>query len=337
MDRKLLWGRAGNRCAWESCEQRLTVDLRNPESHVLREHGAVLGEEAHIRSSRLDGPRHDSSYPVDMLDSYENLILLCPTHHTVIDKDHGEAWSTDELITLKAKRERSVDREAGPINLQAQREDELLAARISLWEQKADLQEWQSFTAALNAPIPLLRTDKQEDLFALGSWLLAMRWPERYPRMKAAFENYQTNLAVLLEHFMREGEPLGSSFAISREYKRIPWNPELYDELMEKFNLNCEVAWWLAIELTRSVNLIISAVTSEFDPLYRFSEGLVLMSDGDGLFVRSVSRVTYERFDWAEVPYRRSREDVIAAISVAKSEDGEVDLWRLKVPSSRYT
>lgn len=44
--RKLLWGRAGNQCAWHSCSQRLTVDLRSPESSVLASNGAVLGEEA---------------------------------------------------------------------------------------------------------------------------------------------------------------------------------------------------------------------------------------------------------------------------------------------------
>lgn len=57
----------------------------------------VVGHEAHIVAEEDDGPRGDPSMPVSERNAYPNLILLCPTHHTLIDKDNGIHFSVDEL------------------------------------------------------------------------------------------------------------------------------------------------------------------------------------------------------------------------------------------------
>ena len=104
IDIKILWGRSVNRCA--VCKVELTPD------GTLE----TLGEMAHIVARSLEGPRGQNSltaYP----DGYENLILLCPTHHTEVDKnpnagpvarlhatkaDH-EAWVSEQLTTGKIR------------------------------------------------------------------------------------------------------------------------------------------------------------------------------------------------------------------------------------------
>ncbi|MFF2618962.1 HNH endonuclease [Kitasatospora sp. NPDC058046] len=107
MDRKLLWGRSGNECAFPNCRQRLMDDVgtdpavRNP---------VVLGEEAHIVAREDDGPRGNPSLPLSERNSYTNLILLCPTHHTLIDKEHGRHFSVDALLAMKRAHEDTVDR-----------------------------------------------------------------------------------------------------------------------------------------------------------------------------------------------------------------------------------
>jgi hypothetical protein len=53
------------------------VDLEDP---------VVVGEMAHVISRKPKGPRGDG---VGGDDSYENLILLCPNHHTLVDKAEG--------------------------------------------------------------------------------------------------------------------------------------------------------------------------------------------------------------------------------------------------------
>lgn len=61
---------------------------------------AVVGDECHILSPHENGPRHDSSYPQDKLDSYENLILLCRIHHKAVD-DQAATYTADKLRQTK--------------------------------------------------------------------------------------------------------------------------------------------------------------------------------------------------------------------------------------------
>lgn len=55
-----------------------------------------IGEIAHIISAGDEGPRADTSLSEEERSVYENLILLCPTCHTVIDK--AEQQHPNELI-----------------------------------------------------------------------------------------------------------------------------------------------------------------------------------------------------------------------------------------------
>jgi hypothetical protein len=94
--RKLLWGRSGNRCA--ICKHELVVDSTPHDDE------AVVGDECHIISPRPRGPRHDPTYPAEHLDSYQNLMLLCRTHHKQID-DQAATFSPDILRRMKSDHE----------------------------------------------------------------------------------------------------------------------------------------------------------------------------------------------------------------------------------------
>lgn len=97
---KELWSFAGNQCAFTGCQQELV----DPE---LSENGesllGVLGEVAHIRSHRPDGPRFDGDFPKDQLHRAGNLILLCPTHHQMVDGKKGTNYSVDDLLQIKRR------------------------------------------------------------------------------------------------------------------------------------------------------------------------------------------------------------------------------------------
>lgn len=66
--RKVLWSRAHDICAFPSCLQQLTVDVATADGATSSV--VVVGEQAHIRSPRPDGPRHDPEYPKQKLDEY---------------------------------------------------------------------------------------------------------------------------------------------------------------------------------------------------------------------------------------------------------------------------
>ena len=132
--RKTLWSRAHNECAFPGCIQALTFD-------VAREDGGtsvkVLGEEAHIRAQSSGGPRYDADY-VDV-DGYENLMLLCPTHHTVIDADHGSGFSVDRLLDFKRRHESNQSRREGLAGTLRAYMGDRFAAEGSVQFQQVDL------------------------------------------------------------------------------------------------------------------------------------------------------------------------------------------------------
>jgi hypothetical protein len=97
--RKLIWGRSGNQCAY--CRHELVIDAR--ESDVA----AVVGDECHIIGPKEGSPRYDPTYPSELLDQCENLVLLCRVHHKMVD-DQPVEYNVDALRTLKTQHERRV-------------------------------------------------------------------------------------------------------------------------------------------------------------------------------------------------------------------------------------
>lgn len=69
----------------------------------------VVGEEAHIIAEEDNGPRGDPSMPVSERNAYPNLVLLCPTHHRLIDKEHGRHYPVALLLRMKADHEALVE------------------------------------------------------------------------------------------------------------------------------------------------------------------------------------------------------------------------------------
>lgn len=70
----------------------------------------LVGEEAHIYSPSPDGPRYDSTYPANKLETYENRILLCSIHHALIDSEKGRAYDPETLLKMKRRHEQQEER-----------------------------------------------------------------------------------------------------------------------------------------------------------------------------------------------------------------------------------
>lgn len=83
--RKILWTRSGNKCA--ICKQNL-VNANN----------TIIGNECHIISSRIHGPRYKLIQNFDY-DSFDNLLLLCSNCHKTIDTEIG--YYTVEILKDK--------------------------------------------------------------------------------------------------------------------------------------------------------------------------------------------------------------------------------------------
>ncbi len=97
-DRKLLWARAGGTCAL--CKSQLTADAKSGDKDV------VLGEEAHIVSEEPNGPRFRPMSRKEV-DTYANLLLLCPSDHKIVD-EQITYYTEQRLQTLKREHEQWV-------------------------------------------------------------------------------------------------------------------------------------------------------------------------------------------------------------------------------------
>lgn len=99
-NRKILWARSGNQCA--ICRVSFVVEKTPLDPH------SVVGEECHIVSASPDGPRHDPAFKPEQFDALENIILLCPTNHKMVD-DQPETYTADILRRIKANHEKWVE------------------------------------------------------------------------------------------------------------------------------------------------------------------------------------------------------------------------------------
>lgn len=103
---KRLFVKAGNKCAMPKCQSPL---LKGEQ---------VLAEICHIRARRRGGARYDPTLTAIEKDDFKNLILLCPTCHTLVDKDR-KTFDVETLVDIKRSSESGGEIE---ISLEASRQ-----------------------------------------------------------------------------------------------------------------------------------------------------------------------------------------------------------------------
>lgn len=95
---KRLFALSGNQCARPGCPTVLmTAD------------GKLIGEVAHIAGEGEGGPRFDPKLSEEQRRAFENLMLLCPTCHTLVDKNPKKFT---KAVLRKWKRDREARFEA---------------------------------------------------------------------------------------------------------------------------------------------------------------------------------------------------------------------------------
>ena len=93
---KRLFAVSGNRCAFPECKVFLVDEVS----------GKVTGRICHIKAHSPKGPRYDPTQTESERSGFQNLILMCPIHHDVIDTDVG-TYSVDRLKLMKMNHESS--------------------------------------------------------------------------------------------------------------------------------------------------------------------------------------------------------------------------------------
>ncbi len=91
---KRLFALSGNRCTFPKCASPLIHE------------GVVTGEVCHIKAASPEGHRYDPRQPNKERNSFENLVLMCQPHHTIIDNDY-ESYTVERLHKIKEQHEQS--------------------------------------------------------------------------------------------------------------------------------------------------------------------------------------------------------------------------------------
>jgi hypothetical protein len=275
---KLLWGASGSKCA--RCKNRVVEDA------TLTDDPSIVGEEAHIASTKEDGPRYNDPLPMEKRDLYENLVILCCTCHKIVD-DQVNGYPSNRLRQMKQEHEAEVRASLGDRDVAKQRDDLLYAECVDQWVCAVELDGWRSWSYRFlsgDAPDISVRLDKQLD--DLGTWLLGRVWPGRYPEVEAAFQNFRRVLQdfqiTFHEHCDRASEDW--PFLRTRKfYKSEGWLPqEEYDEGADRYQFHVDLLQDLMLELTRAANYICDRVRQFISPTFRLKEGRVLAQTGIG-------------------------------------------------------
>ncbi len=81
-----------------------TDALTRCEQPLMGSDGVLVGEVAHIEAALPSGPRFRENMSNEERRGFANLLLVCGTHHTVIDADVN-TWTATRLSNLKREHE----------------------------------------------------------------------------------------------------------------------------------------------------------------------------------------------------------------------------------------
>jgi hypothetical protein len=191
-----LWTRAYGICSFPDCERELIQGSTDARTR---------GHIAHIVASRDAGPRGDPSFPPERRNRYDNLILLCPNHHTEIDGE-PENYDLETLREMKRAHEAAISARLG---------------KGAVWQQKLATLDYVNVPRLLTDPaaVGVLEEEKRGYLTALTT----LRDQGQYlPAISYAFEQVFTAWqahAVDLDAIDRFGvEAIGARVSFSETF-----------------------------------------------------------------------------------------------------------------------
>ncbi len=275
---KLLWGRSGNRCAFPDCRRSLA------EGETETDDPSVIGDEAHIIGREEASPRGESDLPIAERDQYDNLLLLCKIHHKIID-DQPSEYTVGKLKEMKSRHERWVDENLS-FDKGAQKDDVIYASYVDKWIELADLDNWDGWTSPLlSGGQPHTSVERFDRLRVLNKYIYARIWPNRYPDLRSAFENFRHVLNDLLQVFSRFAEVVAGEdpwYSTKKIYHQAESDEE-YEALLRKFEYHVDLVEDLVLELTRAGNHTCDMVRAALSSAFRLEEGVLLVTSGPHL------------------------------------------------------
>lgn len=270
-DIKLLWGRAASRCS--ICRVELSQDGK------MHAGSFVLGEQAHIVGEKEDAARGKSQLTEEERNSYHNIILLCPTHHTEIDKNEID-WPIEKLHLTKSKHELWVRETLGDAS-----DTKLLAKQIavtSIIDAAVDLcrlEDWKVWTSHALAPDPHWASDLPDMIFEFRQRVAAAIWPSDFDELQRATTTFAILLHAAASKFMEHSRYENNSYWPHKFYKAGGFNPN-YAKDLERYEVWLDECFRLIKDATRAANWFADVVRRDINPMFFAERGKFVVLEG---------------------------------------------------------
>ena len=240
-----------------------------------------IGENAHIVAEESDGPRGNSLLTPEERDRYTNRILLCPTHHTTIDKAPGD-YPIERLHIMKREHELWVEQQLSDKEARDEVADEIYATLIDTCVEYGDLANWNYWTGWATSSSAKWRADGADRAYALGMKVMGAAWPRRHPELERALETFAHCLNSAAQRFWEESVTEGEFRILVRFYKDARTDEHRAD-LVDRFNDWVEDCDRLIIMATKAANWLADVVRRDINPRFFAIEGRFTLTLEAGL------------------------------------------------------
>lgn len=272
-DIKLLWGRAASRCA--ICKQELTQDKKGSSDSY------PIGEQAHIVAENSDGPRGKSILTPEQRNSYHNLILLCPNHHSIIDKG-VEDYPIEKLHLIKSEHELWVQQKLSePTDSPKTVANTVYGHVIDKAVELCGLEYWESWTSLALGVTASWDEELTDNIFKFSRIILATVWPETLPELERSLQTLSIVLNEASNVFLGHAEYNGGRFTTRFFYKERTFPEEVYQQKLKEFKKWKEDSNSLIYEATKAANWFADIVRRDINPMFFATEGKFLVTRRD--------------------------------------------------------
>lgn len=279
-DIKLLWGRSASRCA--ICKKRLSESTSNNANFLI-------GEQAHIVGEQENSARGKSNLTIDERNSYHNLILLCPNHHTEIDnnetdftveklhiiKSNHELWVEEKVSLSKDSKDLAVDLVYSTII-----DNTALLCQFDNWD------NWISWISSTSLRLP---ADVAEELSSFINMIFKANFPNRYIELENALMTLSKVLNDLLTVYFLHARMKNDIWLADRFYRNDGRYNEYYKEDLAKYNQWERVVTDLSFDATRAANWVAEEVRKSINPLFYATEGKFSIIQGPDFELKYIS------------------------------------------------
>lgn len=271
-DIKLLWGRSGNRCA--VCRVELTQDKSAVQSSF------TLGEQAHIVGEKSGSARSDSPLTANQRNSYHNLILLCPNHHTEID-NNADDWPLERIYQIKSEHELWVNETLSETVDQFKiAKQASVSSIIDTTVKMCRLEKWDIWTSHSLSTDPKWDHDLPSEIFEYHLKVMKAIWPEEFDELKRATTTLALTLNLAAQTFMEHSELHGETYYPHKFYKSGRWNDN-FDQDLARYEDWINSCHTTLKESTKAANWFADVVRRDINPMFFAEEGKFLVVEGD--------------------------------------------------------